>query len=173
MSRFARRPVLLVLAAACCAFVTGCVGYRLGPVLKADYKSVAVPMFRNKTLHPQLEAQITNAIIKRLQADGTLRVESQPNADIVVTGVIVKFDRDELRSVREDTGVAREYRINITAEIEARDTRTGKLVIEKTTVTGRGETFIGSDLQSAELQVLPLVADDMARQVVGMLTESW
>jgi glycosyltransferase involved in cell wall biosynthesis len=66
----------------------GCAGYRLGPTLSADYKSVAVVMFKNKTLKPQLEAQITNGIIKRLQADGTLRVDSEANADIVVTGFI-------------------------------------------------------------------------------------
>jgi hypothetical protein len=149
------------------------VGYRLGPVSHTDHKSVAVPMFRNKTLHPQLEAQITNAIIKRFQADGTLRVDSRDDADVVVTGVIIDYTRDELRSVREDVGTAREYRINITAEIEARDGRTGKMIVEKTSVTGKADTFIGSDLQSAEFQALPLAADDMARQVISLLTESW
>jgi hypothetical protein len=151
----------------------GCMGYRVGPVLHADYKSVAVPMFHNKTLHPQLEAQITNAIIKGLQADGTLRIESQDNADVMVSGAIVDYERRELRSAREDTGVAREYRIIITAEIQARNRRTGEWVVKPTKIKGQADTFIGSDLQSAEFQVLPLVADDLARQVVSLLVESW
>jgi hypothetical protein len=173
MIRFARRSVRCALGTLCCVLAAGCAGYHVGPVLHADYKSVAVPMFKNKSLHPQLEAQITNAIIKRLQADGTLRVESQDDADVVVSGTVVGYDRRFLRSSRDNTNVAREYRIIITAEIEARNRRTGQVVVKLTTIKGAADTFIGSDLQSAEFQVLPLVADDLARQVVSLLVESW
>lgn len=164
---------MIRLAALCCVLATGCMGYRVGPVLHADYKSVAVPMFKNKTLRPQLEAQITNAIIKGLQADGTVRIESTDDADVVVTGTIVDYERQFLRSSRDNTDVAREYRIIITAEIEARNRRTGQLVVKPVKIKGQADTFTGSDLQSAEFQVLPLVADDLARQVVSLLVESW
>jgi len=173
MSRSARCSLASTLGALCCALLAGCMGYRVGPVLHADYKSVAVPMFKNRTLRPQLEAQITNAIIKALQADGTLRIESTDDADVVVTGAIVDHERIELRSARTDTDVAREYRIAITAEIEARNRRTGQMVVKSTRIKGQADTFIGSDLQSSELQALPLVADDLARQVVSLLVESW
>jgi hypothetical protein len=173
MIRFACRPLARLLAALCCLLATGCMGYRVGPVFKGDYKSVAVPMFKNKTLHPQLEAQITNAIIKDLQSDGTLRIESEDDADVVVTGIIVAYDRQPLRTSRDDTNIVTEYRIIITAEIEARNRRTGQTVIKRTKIKGQADTFTGSDLQSAELQVLPLVADDLAKQVVSLLVESW
>jgi hypothetical protein len=161
--------------ALCLAFVllAGCAGYRLGPTLGAQYRSVAVPMFRNKTLKPQLEAQVTNGIIKRFQADGTLRVDSIANADVVLTGEIVRYRRHELRSRRTETGTPREYRVSIDAKIEARDRVTGKVLLASTTVTGSADTFIGDDLQSAEEQVLPLIADDLAKQVVTLLAEKW
>jgi hypothetical protein len=164
---------LAVLPVFGCVWLTGCAGYRVGPVLTADYKSVAVPMFRNSTLVPQLEAQVTNAIIKRLQADGALQVHAEENADIIVAGRITDYRRLALRSLRLDTGVTREYRIRITAELEVRDRRTGRPVFKTRTVSGSAETFIGQDQQTAEFQVLPLVADDLARQVVAILTESW
>lgn len=156
-----------------CLVCAGCMGYHLGPVLKADYRSVAVVMFKNKTLKPQLEAQITNGIIKRLQADGTLRVESRENADIVVTGQILRYGRSALRALRIEASAAREFRISIEAQIEARDRVTGKVVLNPTTITGAADTFIGTDLQSAEEQALPLIADDLARQAVSLLVESW
>lgn len=153
--------------------LAGCAGYRVGSLLGADYKTVAVPMFRNVSYKPQTEAQITNAILKRLQSEGSLQIVSEADADLLVTGTVTEFARNELRSVREDTDVVREYRITIKAAVEAVNRHTGEVVLKKTIVTGSADTFIGSDLQSAEYQALPLAADDLAKKVVSLLTESW
>ena len=149
----------------------GC--YHLGPVGKNTPRSVAVPMFKNRTLKPQLEAQVTNAIIKRLQADGSVRVDRPANADVVVTGVITRYQRDMLRTQKTDTSVTREYRLGIEALVEARDRTTGAVLLKPTTLTGHADSFLGNDLQSAEEQALPLIADDLARQVVRLLVEGW
>ena len=155
------------------ALAGGCAGYRLGPTANLPYRSVAVPMFKNKTLKPQLEAQITNAIIKRFQTDGTLRIEAAAAADIVITGQITKFYRHELRAVRADVNTPREYRIFVEARIEARVRTTGELVFTPVTVEGHADAFIGTDLQSTDEQALPLVADDLAKRVVPLLAERW
>ncbi|MGD0017396.1 MAG: LptE family protein [Verrucomicrobiia bacterium] len=173
MNRFIPSRTAVILTCLGCVLAVGCMGYRVGPVLKADYRSVAVPMFKNKTYKPQLEAQITNGIIKRLQADGTLQADSEANADIVVTGEIIRYDRLALRLAQEDANVPREYRLTITVRVEAHDRRTGTVVLKPTDITGKADMFIGTDQQSAEYQALPLVADDVARQVVSLLVESW
>jgi len=154
-------------------FAFGCAGYHVGPVTKRNFNTIAVPMFRNDTLRPQLEAQISNAIIRRLQQDGSLRIEPAPRADVVLSGTIVRYGRAPLRSLRTDTGVPREYEIAITVRVEAKDRRTGEIVLKSTEVQGKSDVFIGEDQQSAEEQVLPLVADDIGRRVTGLLVESW
>jgi hypothetical protein len=156
-----------------CLFIFGCAGYHIGPVTKRNFSSIAVPMFRNMTLRPQIEAQISNAIIQRLQQDGSLRVEMEPRADVVLKGSITKYNREALRSLRSDTGVPREYEITITVRVEATDRRTGETVLKSTLVEGKTDVFIGEDQQSAEEQALPLVADDIAKRVTGLLVESW
>lgn len=155
--------------------VAGCAGYHVGSISKADYHSVAVLTFQNRTTQPEpgLEQQITGAILKRLQADGTLRIESQDHADIVLTGKITHYRRLRLRSLRDLSSVPREYRITITAKVEAHNRITGDVVLKPTVVSGSADTFIGNDLQSADFQALPLVADDMARTIVSLLAESW
>jgi hypothetical protein len=153
--------------------LTGCAGYRLGPTLGANYRSVAVVMFRNKTYQAQIERQITSAIIRQFQSDGTLRIESPADADLVLTGEVTQYRRQELRSQTNDNNAPREYDIIIDARIEARDRVTGKLVVGPKVVTGKAATFIGSDLQSAEEQALPLVAQDLAKKVVTLLAEKW
>jgi len=173
MSRSHRPLSGPLLAALCGLLLAGCMGYRVGPVLKGDYHSVAVPMFKNRTYKPQLEAQVTNGIIKRLQTDGTLRVDSVDNADIVLTGEIIRYRREMLRALPTEADTPREFRIYIDARVEAHDRITGKPVFGPTVVTGSTDTFIGTDLQASEYQALPLIADDLARQVVSMLVESW
>jgi hypothetical protein len=169
MSRRALAAVVLLTS----LLAFGCAGYHIGPVTKRNFNTVAVPMFRNETLRPQLEAQISNAVIKRLQQDGSLRIETEPRADVVLSGVIFRYQRSALRSLRSDTGVPREYEIAITVRVEARDRRTGAVVLKSTEVEGKSDVFIGEDQQSGEMQVLPLVADDIAKRVAGLLVESW
>ena len=157
-------PALLAVGAGC---------YHLGPVGQVRYRSVAVPMFKNRTLKPQLEAQVTNAIIKRLHADGTVRVDWEADADVLVTGLITRYDRGILRTQKDDTTVPREYRLSLEVLVQARDRVTGQMIFPPTTLTGHSDAFVGHDLQSAEEQALPLIPDDIARQVVSLLVERW
>src|SRR5579859_1955445 len=166
-------PILVGQLLLTCLFAFGCAGYHIGPVTKRSFNTIAVPMFRNDTLRPQLEAQISNAIIRRLQQDGSLRIEDASRADAVLIGTIVSFERASLRSLRTDTGVPREYEITITVRVEAKDRRTGEILLKSTEVQGKSDVFIGEDQQSADEQALPLVADDIAHRVTGLLVESW
>jgi hypothetical protein len=167
---FVHRPFLaLVLTVG----LAGCAGYRLGSTLGANYRSVAGLVFRNKTYQPQIETQVTGAIIRGFQTDGTLRVESPAKADLILTGEITQYRRQELRSQSSDSNAPREYRIYIDARVEAKDRVTGATILAATTVTGSGDTFIGDDLQSAEQQILPLVANDLAKRVVTLVAEKW
>ena len=92
---------------------------------------------------------------------------------MVLKGSIVKYYREALRSLRTDTGVPREYEIIITVRVEATDRRTGETVLRSTEVEGKSDVFIGEDQQSAEEQALPLIADDIAKRVTGLLVENW
>jgi hypothetical protein len=153
--------------------LTGCAGYRVGSLLKEDYRTVAVVMLKNQTLQPQIESQISNAIIKQFQSDGTLRVVSVNDADLVMSGEITAYNRRDVRTARADSGTPREYQVVIETKLQAIDRRTGKLVLNPTVVKGMAATFIGNDLQTAEQQVLPLIAEDIGRQASRLLTESW
>lgn len=164
------KPFALLAGSLLC--LTGC-AYHLGSTQPAAYHTVAVPMFKNRTLKPQLQAQVTNAIIKRLQADGSLRVEWEQDAEVVVTGTITRYGHSVQRYERLDTAKPREYRLELEAVVEAHDRTTGKILLPPTTLTGKADAFIGFDLQSAEQQALPLMAEDLARQVVSLLVERW
>ena len=64
---------ILALAAALC--VGGC-GYSLQGNLPDHIKSVAVPVFRNRTTEPGVESTISSAVVNAFTTNGKLRVVS-------------------------------------------------------------------------------------------------
>lgn len=167
-----RFPLLLctVLLALC-----GCAGYRLGPTngTVAGEQSVQVSPFVNQTLEPRLGDAVTSALRRSLQRDGTYRLATRDQADIIVTGVITRYYRHELSLLPDDVLTARDYRVNATAQVTAREVGTGRVLFEKP-VTCYTLIRIGSDLTSTERQAIPLLAEELAKRVTALLVDgSW
>ena len=91
-------------------------------------------------------------------------------ADIVVTGVITHYNREGLSYLNTDVATVENYRVGVIAHVTARERSTGKLLLDKD-VNGYTLVHVGTDLASAERQSLPLLAEDLARNTVELLTE--
>lgn len=150
----------------------GCAGYKLGPVagIQAGEKSVQVNPFINQTIEPRLGEAVTSAVRKRIQTDGTYRLNTGGTGDIIVNGVITDFIRAPASFQPRDITSVRDYYLEMKAEITAVERATGKVIIKRS-VTGRTTISVGSDLPSAERQALPLLAEDIARKTVSLLAE--
>jgi hypothetical protein len=151
---------------------TGCAGYQLGPAngAVAGEKSIEVLPFNNQTLQPRLGDALTQALREELQTDGTFHLTARNPGDVVVTGVITSYSRSGVSFLSTDTATPQDYRIDVTAHVTARESATGKLLLDKD-VTGNTLVPVNSDLADAERQALPLLAQDLARNISGLLTE--
>jgi hypothetical protein len=158
-----------VLLAVC---LSGCVGYQLGPAngLAAGEKSVQITPFANKTLEPRLTDVVTAQLRKAIQRDGTYQLVSNRDADIVVSGALTRYQRQEVTLAANDILTVRDFRVTLTAQVTARERSTGKLILDQL-VTGYTLIRVGADLPSAERQAMPLLADDLARNVTALLAE--
>jgi len=157
------------------ATLAGCAGYRLGPSngLAPGEKSVEVFPFANRTLEPRLTDAVTTQIRKELVRDGTYRLNSTDDADIVVTGALVDYERRELTVTSRDTLTAKDFRLSLVAEVTATDRLSGRKILNER-VTGHTIIRVGTDLVSSERQALPLLAQDLARNVTALLADgSW
>jgi hypothetical protein len=152
--------------------LTGCAGYQLGPVnhAVAGAKFVEVQPFNNQTLQPRLGDALTQSLRERLQTDATFHLTTQGDADIVITGVIRSYSRQALGYLSTDAATPEDYRVSVVVHVIARDTATGKLLLDKD-VKGHTLVHIGLDLASAERQALPLLAEDLAQNITELLTE--
>jgi hypothetical protein len=150
----------------------GCAGYKLGPVngLAAGERSVQVNPFANKTLEPHLTDAVTQQLRKQLQRDGTYRLATHDDGNIVVEGSIIHYVRKDVTYTSSDILTVRDYQLELTAQVAARDRSSGKLILNQR-VTGTTLIRVTSDLTSAERQALPLLAEDFARNVTTLLAE--
>ena len=151
----------------------GCAGYHLGPVnpdIVAGAKSIEISPFNNQTPQPRLGEAVTQALRERLQTDGTYRLATRDPGDIVVTGVITDYRREGTSFLRSDVTTAVNYRVSLTAHVTVRDHATSKLLLDKN-VNGYTLIQVGTDLTESERQSLPLLAEDLARNVAELLTE--
>ena len=155
--------------------ISGCAGYRLGPTSgqAAGEKTVQVTPFTNRTPEPRLGDAVTASLRKQLQRDGTHQLATREPGDIVVTGALTRYYRHELSFVPDDIATARDYQVRLTAQVTARERSTGRVLFDQA-VTGTTLIRVGSDLTSTERQALPLLADDLARQITALLVDgSW
>jgi hypothetical protein len=166
------RPLKIFAICATAALLAGCAGYHLGPVNggTAGEKSVEIFPFNNQTLEPRLGDAVTQALRERMQADGTYHLATRAPGDVVITGVITHYSRAGVNYSGSDITTAENYRISVVAHVVARERSTGKVLLDKD-VSGYTLVQVGTDLASAERQSMPLLAEDLARNVAELLTE--
>lgn len=153
--------------------LAGCAGYRLGPLNgePAGARSVQFHPFANRTIEPRVSEYVNEALRKQLQRDGTYRLETQDEGDIIVWGEIERLDRGELSFQANDVLTPQDYNLSLVAHITAIDRSTGKTNVDRM-VVGRTAIRVGSDLSSAERQAIPMLAEDLARNAVSAITDA-
>ena len=144
----------LAILAAC--GLSGCAGYHLGPL--------------NQTLQPRLTDAVTWQMRKELQRDGTYQLATHGDGDIVVTGVLTRYQRTEVTFSSSDILTVQDYQLTLTAHVTARERSSGRVLLDQP-VSGHTLMRVGNDLTSAERQVMPLLAQDLAQNVTALLAD--
>ena len=159
---------LLVVLIAC----AGCAGYRVGPVSGdvAGDRSIEVTPFASKVIEPRVGDAVTTSLRRQLQQEGTFRLNTRGEADIVVTGSVIEYDRSSLSVQPEDILTPRDYRLRIRAHVTARDRTSGRVLLDRD-VLGHTTLRVTPDLSSAERQAIPQAAEELARNITALLTE--
>jgi hypothetical protein len=145
-ARHLRRGLGLALTA---VLLAGC-GYSTRGNLPEHIKTVAVPMFKNRTLQPGVEAAITSGVVNAFTSGGRVRVVPLDEADAILEGEVVGYSLDGLAFDRNAT--VRAYRVRVVLNVEFRDLRRSALLWRQ---EGLQET--------SDFQVEGTVSDTVAR----------
>lgn len=142
--------------------------------MSAGEQSLQFKPFANMTMEPRLTDSVATELRRACQSEGTFRLATHDNGDIEVSGVITRFHRHELSLSPSDTLTVRDYRLSINAKVTARQRSTGKAILSDRLVQGFTLIRVQSDLTSTERQAMPLLAHDLAKNIVALLADgSW
>jgi len=171
------RSVKFLALCAAVFLIAGC-GYTYKSVITEKYKTIYVETFKNKIeltdkitsknpykmYRPGSEQDITNAVIHRFIYDGTLKITRQDEADLIMTGELIDYNRAPVRY--DDNDNILEYRVSITVNISVKDTKTGEYLIESKRVATDANYITTGKFEATEADALKLATQDLARRIV-------
>ena len=166
MTRIGRAPAFgLVLYA---LGLAGC-GYSFRGNLPDHIKTVAVPIFTNKTSEPAVESFLTSAVVEAYATNGRLRVVRPEEADAVLDGEVVGYS---VQSIAFDNQAnVRVYRLLVTMNIKFRDVRRNSVLFEQQGLKEKSDfQVLGAVSQTigSEEGAVRTAARDIARSIVSL-----
>lgn len=124
----------------------GC-GYTTQSTLDAGYQTIFVAAFYDNTQEYDLQAPLTNAVIRKFTNDSRLDVVREEDADLRLEGVILDYD---LRGITTEDDEISQFGVIVTAAVRLIDQRTGQLVWEEPRMIGETLGFTRTSGQSTD-----------------------
>ncbi len=178
-----RRTLLAWLGSGCAALVgnslAGCASYQIGSrsLYRCDIQTVHVPMIRSDSLRRFLGERLTEAVVKRIEAETPMKVVGSDAADSVLSGRIISDRKRVLSETRYD---------------DARDIETD-FFVQVTWVDRRGDLISGPHQMPIEPQLISIAQTSnflpeggqsiatahqmaisrLAEQIVGQMESAW
>lgn len=148
---------------------TAC-GYSGRALLPSHIKKVCIPAFENDTTRSGIEQEITTAVTEAFVADGRLSVVSEGDADAMLRGVIVKYEKGPLTFDRAQT--VDEFKVEIVLAIEFEDLREGKVLWKEDSFRAWKSYVEGSE-EGGEDQAFKGITSTLASDIVSRTVEGW
>lgn len=156
--------------------LVSCAGYQLGntkPASLSRVHTIAVPMFRNSTLHPRAEALATSAVANAFIQDGTYRIGTSDHADAILEGELTRITYSTIRGTRFDTLLPEELSNAVALNWTLRDAHDPTKILASGSSKGESQLFVGSNLQSARNNALPEALEHAGEALVSRLANGY
>ena len=108
----------------------GLAGYHWKSLYREDVRTVAVPVFANKSYRRGVEFALSKAIVNQLEAQSPYKVVPRDRADTILEGEITDI---VLRTYSQDprTAIPQEQLYLVRINFTWKDLRTGKVLVER------------------------------------------
>jgi outer membrane lipopolysaccharide assembly protein LptE/RlpB len=165
--------------AACSILLTAACGYRVAGTatrLPPDIKTIAVPVFTNKSTTFRIEQKVAAAVTRELIERTSFRVTPDPaGADAELKGTITSV-RSGVLTFDPNTGRATTFQIQVNASVELIDLHTKKVVFTNPKYVFREEYQVSqssSALYEENEPALNRLSRDFAHTLVTDIIENF
>lgn len=159
--RFALLGLMIILLLISCGY------YSFRGSLPSNLKSVAIPLFNDRTAYPNIREKLTNYVINKFVEDNTLSVVDESIADIIIYGTILSIRQQTVAVEQGETST--EYKLVVSVKVKAEDVRNSKALFEKTIKQyGLLDATAGLDERDRVIDgVLLLIGDEIVDDTIG------
>ncbi|MFV1951473.1 MAG: LPS assembly lipoprotein LptE [Nitrospinota bacterium] len=158
-----------------CQSITGC-GYHLvglGSSLPPHIKSIAIPLFSNKSTEPGIERELTGSVREWFITDGRLKVVEEGEADMILKGEINRYS---LRPVSFDSqDNVTEYWVEMDISVKLKDVIENKVLIDQV-LKSKWDYGVNKELVSTEARRIAAIKDasrDFAQRLISITIEGF
>jgi hypothetical protein len=172
------RPGFLLVVALGAIAAGGC-GYHVAgraAKLPADWKTIAVPAFVNRTARYRIEQRLTQAVIREMITRTRYRiVQTTESADGLLHGEVLSIDTSPVL-FDATSGQVTTMLVTVRAKAELLDNHTQKPIYQTNDMVFREEYQISSDVKSffeEQDPALERMSRDFAAQLVSGILENF
>ncbi len=147
----------------------GC-GYSTKPPFNASVRTVAVPIFANKTFRREWEFRLTEAIDKNIEFRTPFKIAARKDADTLLTGEIMQI-QENILTRRFATNLPRESELTVVVNFTWKDLRSGRILVERKRFNRQATEIpqIGERVEDAE----QLAIERLAAAIVDQMQSDW
>jgi hypothetical protein len=145
-------------------------GYSSRTLLPVHIKKLCIPTFENDTTRYGIEQNVTTAVTEAFESDGRLSVVSETDADAMLRGAIVGYQKGPLTFDRGQS--VDEFKIEIVVSVEFEDLREGK-VLWKEEAFRAWKSYKEGSADGGEDQALEAALVTLASDILSRTAEGW
>jgi hypothetical protein len=147
-------------------FLIGCF-YSFKGSLPGHIKSIAIPLFDDRTAYPNIREDLTNLVVDKFVEDNSLKVTDIADADIIISGTIVSIS--QRAAVLKPGETVEDYNIYVNVKVTCEDMRSNKKLWDKTiqqygTMSASGQQ---EERDQAVSDALESIAEDIVNNTIG------
>ncbi|MCX6639885.1 MAG: LptE family protein [bacterium] len=155
--------------------LSGCFRYSFSGAVPSHIKTVALPLFENKTAEYGISEEITDKLTLAFQKDNTLKISSEQDADAILRGVLVKID--DVPYTYSGTGTGQnfdigEYKLSLTVSLEYYDQMKNE-VIWKKDLSSWGTYNHQTGSPDERTQGFEQAIDKLTQDIVNLTISGW
>src|SRR5206468_4022441 len=122
------------------------------------------------THEPRLTEALGISLRRTLQQDGSYKLNTEGQGDVILSGVLTAYERVGLSFQPRDVLSVRDFELRLHAHVTAVERESGRTIMDRD-VQGRTTLRPGADFSSAERQAVPLLTEDLARNITSLLVD--
>ncbi len=161
---------------------TGCANYQLGSSAEIPFKSIYIKPASNHSFAPQAQPIVSAQIRETFIRDARVKlVANEEDADAVLYVDLTEYDRRAGARNSNDTVIANDFDIRLTAEIALFDQSKGDYLFKKRSIQADTRAYIGNpytegeiiSFQQSERQAMTQLAREIARKITDEVLSPW